>query len=124
MRSAVEIRDSRTVTQEKAYWLLASGLQTVTYATVENINFKSANPSKKCIDCAIPNTGVREVKPLSLPTTPAPSSDEQAALLKGLHEGGNRTVIMSLMPGYADDYVPKQLNRAFPQLLSENSFKA
>ena len=68
----------------------------------------------------------RSQHPLSLPPIPAPSSDEQAALLKGLHERGNRPVILSLMPGYADAYVPKQPNRAFPQLLSElrdeNSF--
>ena len=119
LSSAVEIRDSRTVTQEKAYWLLPSGLKTVTYATVENINFKSAKSMKKGIDCAISHKPVKTVKPLSLPTTPAPSSDEQAALLKGLHESGNRPVILSLMPEYADHYVPKQLNRAFPQLLSE-----
>ena len=119
LSSVVEIRDSRTVTQEKAYWLLPSGLKTVTYATVENINFKSAKSMKKGIDCAISHKPVKTVKPLSLPTTPAPSSDEQAALLKGLHESGNRPVILSLMPEYADHYVPKQLNRAFPQLLSE-----
>ena len=102
LSSAVEIRDSRTVTQEKAYWLLPSGLKTVTYATVENINFKSAKSMKKGIDCAISHKPVKTVKPLSLPTTPAPSSDEQAALLKGLHESGNRPVILSLMPEYAD----------------------
>ncbi len=62
--SAVEMRDSRTVTQEKAYWLLPSGLKTVTYATVENINFKSAKSLKKGIDCAISHTAVKKVEPV------------------------------------------------------------
>ena len=40
----VKLRNSKTVTQEPAYWMLPSGIQKVEYAAVKDINFKSATP--------------------------------------------------------------------------------
>ena len=119
VNSAVEIRNSHTVTQEKAYWLLPSGLKGISYEPVENINFKSAKSLKKDIDCAISLTPNKPTKAMTLPDVQPPSDDELSTLFKGLHESGTRPVILSFILGYAEGYVPRQLNPEYPQLLSE-----
>ncbi|WAR16118.1 LOW QUALITY PROTEIN: hypothetical protein MAR_030712 [Mya arenaria] len=43
----VQIRNSRTVTQEPAYWLLPTSLKGVTYNEVRNIDFSAAKTLKK-----------------------------------------------------------------------------
>ena len=118
--SAVEIRSSRTVTQEKAYWLLPSGTKGINYEQVEDINFKSAKSLKKDIDCAISQTPPnKQTKPMTLPDVPPPTDIELSTLFRGLHEIGTRPVILSFMSDYAEGYVPRQLSSKYPLLLSE-----
>ena len=45
--SIVKVRDSKTVTEEKAYWLLPSPLKNVEYKEIRKIDFTSANKRKK-----------------------------------------------------------------------------
>lgn len=47
IETAVRIEKAKTVTQEKAYWLLPSGIDKVPYAEVQNIDFTSAETKKK-----------------------------------------------------------------------------
>ena len=101
---------SYAVTQEKACWLVPSGLKFISYEPVENSNIKSAKSLKKDIDCASLTPG----KP-----TKATTLTDLATLFKGLHETGTRPVILSFIPGYAEGYVRRQLNPEYPQLLSE-----
>ena len=103
---------SYAVTQEKACWLVPSGLKFISYEPVENSNIKSAKSLKKDIDCASLTPG----KPTKATTLP---DDDLATLFKGLHETGTRPVILSFIPGYAEGYVRRQLNPEYPQLLSE-----
>ena len=39
VESGVRIRDSMTVTQKKAYWVMPNGVKEVQYAPVKDINF-------------------------------------------------------------------------------------
>ncbi|KAL3837633.1 hypothetical protein ACJMK2_022979 [Sinanodonta woodiana] len=47
IETAVRIENAKTVTQEKAYWLLPSSIDKVGYAEVSNIDFTSAENKKK-----------------------------------------------------------------------------
>ncbi|XP_060576835.1 uncharacterized protein LOC132734136 [Ruditapes philippinarum] len=47
IEATVKKRDSKTVTQEKAYWLLPSDSKTISYKEVNEINFVSARTAKK-----------------------------------------------------------------------------
>ena len=96
--SAIEIRSSRTVTQEKAYWLLPSGTKGINYEQVEDITFKSAKSLKKDSDCAISQTPPnKQTKPMTLPDVPPPTDDELTTLFRGMHESGKMPVILSFI---------------------------
>ena len=45
--AAVRIRDSKTVTQEKAYWMLPSALDKVDYVPVSDMDFSSPSTKKR-----------------------------------------------------------------------------
>ena len=49
----VKVRDSKTVTEEKAYWLLPAGGSGATYREVRDIDFTSAKTKKKLLDTSI-----------------------------------------------------------------------
>ncbi|KAK2147469.1 hypothetical protein NP493_3449g00005 [Ridgeia piscesae] len=46
IEAAVKIRNSATVTQSKAYWLMPSGVNKVDYLEVDDINFTSLKTRK------------------------------------------------------------------------------
>ena len=48
--ATVRIRDSKTVTEEKAYWMLPASLKSVPYAEVVDINFTSLDTLKRKFD--------------------------------------------------------------------------
>ena len=50
IEAAVKIRDSKTVTEEKAYWLLPSACKSIEYKDVREISFMSAKMAKKQLD--------------------------------------------------------------------------
>ena len=50
IEAAVRIRETKTVTAEKAYWVLPSSLDKVPYSPVSDIDFTSPQTKKKTID--------------------------------------------------------------------------
>ncbi|XP_077863509.1 uncharacterized protein LOC144347299 [Saccoglossus kowalevskii] len=56
VEATVRIRDSKTVTDEKAYWLLPSSLKSVTYKNMNDIDFTSAKTKKKQLDANSPGS--------------------------------------------------------------------
>ena len=55
VEAAVRIRDSKTVTQEKAYWLLPSAHKDVEYKEVADIDFIAYETLKRKMDYQIDN---------------------------------------------------------------------
>ena len=53
IESIVKIRDSKTVTEDKAYWLLPTPLKNIKYREVRKMDFTSAKSKKKRLDVAI-----------------------------------------------------------------------
>ncbi|KAG1695931.1 Glycine receptor subunit alpha-2 [Nymphon striatum] len=53
IEAASRICSSKTVTQEKAYWLLPSSINKVPYSETHNIDFTSADTKKRKLDSAI-----------------------------------------------------------------------
>ena len=51
--ATVTIRDSKTVTEEKAYWLIPSPVKNIEYKEIKEIDFTSANSKRKKFDAAI-----------------------------------------------------------------------
>ena len=63
IEATVKVRDSKTVTEEKAYWLLPGGVKGVTYSEVSDIDFTSAKTKKKLLDISISSPQTPTVRP-------------------------------------------------------------
>lgn len=117
--TTVKIRDSKTVTQEPAYWLLPATHREVRYREVGEIDFTSALTKKKQLDEAIASgspvsSRVRQPKNIA-----APSHAELDSFFRGLSLGDTKPVVLSLLPPYSDGFVPKQAQVNFPAVLSD-----
>lgn len=53
LEAAVKLRNSKTVTQSKAYWLLPSGMQKIDYKPIRDIDFSSSKTKKRQLDTLI-----------------------------------------------------------------------
>lgn len=69
IEATVKVRDSKTVTQEKAYWLLPSGIKKVEYKTIREIDFKGANSKKRELD--------RKIENINASATPKPTKTKE-----------------------------------------------
>ncbi len=100
----VKLRDSKTVTQEKAYWLLPSCRKNVDYKECKDIDFTSARTLKKKLDQkvdALDATGDSRKDVLSKKKfrarTPYPTEEEVNDLFKSLAIGGAKREYFHLL---------------------------
>lgn len=130
--AVVQLRDSKTVTQEKAYWLLPSSVKGVDYKERCEIDFTSAKSLKRKLDNNIQANGQINSAGGSSRTSASlkvskPTQEEANAFFKALHDCGSRSAILSVMPPFSDNFVPKPVTNVFPQVLTElrdeNTFK-
>ena len=84
-------RDSLTVTDKKAYWVLPTSVKTVQYARVEDINFFKT----PCLTST--------VKPSSVTS---PSETELTNFLNCINDCPSKPVLLSLVPAHSDSHVP------------------
>ena len=78
---AVRLRDSKTCTEEKAYWLIP-GYSQVEYKEIKDIDFSAPKTIKKRLnDMAI---GEEQVSFKRYSTYPSPSDEEKRTLLREL----------------------------------------
>ncbi len=76
IESGVRIRDSMTVTQKKAYWVMPNGVKEVQYAPVRDINFLG----KKRSAAKLASSDFRaSPSPVPSPVTTSPSSSSRAS---------------------------------------------
>ena len=120
VEATVKIRESKTVTQEKAYWLLPTGNQAIEYKPVRNIDFRSSKTLKRQLDTSIacgltPKTPDRK----QLPDIPEPSASELQTLFRSIHETDKKPAILSIIPEFANNYVPTPMTDKFPMVLTE-----
>ena len=117
--ATVKIRDSKTVTQEPAYWLQPATHRHIRYREVGEIDFTSAMTKKKQLDEAIASgspvsSRVRQPKNIA-----APSPAELDSLFHGLSLGDTKPVVLSLLSPHSDLFVPKQAQVSFPAMLCD-----
>ena len=121
VEATVKLRDAKTVTQEKAYWLLPNSVKGVSYKQCREIDFTSATTLKKKLDVVLDNCTVtpsRTGKKTSL-QIPEPTENELSSLFHSLHESGSKPALLALIPSYSEQYVPKPIQGNFPIVLTE-----
>lgn len=147
--ATVRIRDSKTVTDEKAYWLLPATMKSVEYKKVQDIDFTSAVTAKRkftstldamtspCVKnqkthSPLPSTPKQTTvsTPVTLtPKTPGSNPREDKVpeatdedmdfLYKKLFESGAKSAILSIVEPFCDSFVPTATNSDFPKVLTE-----
>ena len=115
--ATVRIRETKTVTQEKAYWMLPTGVKKIAYSQLSDIDFTSAKSKKVLLDKHINNEKVKTVQRNVTVSTPTP--DELDSFFKELSMAGSKPAILSLIPQYSDQYIPAPLSKQFPAVLTD-----
>nr|XP_033940133.1 uncharacterized protein LOC117447530 [Pseudochaenichthys georgianus] len=128
IETAVRIRDAKTVTQEKAYWLLPGSVKDVTPSPVADIDFSSAKTRRNRLSQAIDSLG--DAANLTTTTTTTPpllrhsreipkaTDAEQQSFLASLKSTGRKCAILTISAPHNVDFVPKVTLSTFPKPLS------
>lgn len=107
IKAAVMLRESKTVTESPAYWLLPGGEPKEKYLEVDKIDFHSKVTIKQRLDITLAagkETPYRERQ--NLPNVAEPTDAELNSFLGELHAAGDKPVLLSVMENYAEFYAP------------------
>ena len=107
-----------TCTQEKCEWIIPSYLKSAEYLPLRSIDFTSPQGKKRKLDEAI-NQDDDNGNELSGPSVTKArgkesTDSEMETLFANLSLGGAKPLILSLVPEYSDNYVPKSTLDTFP----------
>ena len=114
-------RNSTTVTQEKAYWSLPPSLKNIEYMPANRVDFSPPAVMRKLMEKSSMDeidTQAREGTSRSKQIS-KPSNLEVNEFLKKVHETGTKSVILSLVAPYSDNFVPASSNVSLPRPLTE-----
>ncbi|XP_033754238.1 uncharacterized protein LOC117337378 [Pecten maximus] len=81
---AYRLSKEKTVTQDKAYWLLPSSLDKVPYSEIRDIDFTTAETQKKQRDSVQNGGSVCKRNTLKLPEVPEPTADDISGFMEAL----------------------------------------
>ena len=99
----VETRESLTVTQMSAYWVMPSAMKSVPYSPVKDIEF--IGKKRK-------NSEVSISPPAAKRLTPPPSNTELSQSFDSLASCSDaNSAVLAVVPPYCDAYVPLSLAR-------------
>ncbi|XP_055487443.1 uncharacterized protein LOC129694714 [Leucoraja erinacea] len=126
--AGVRIRETKTVTQVKAYWMEPTRKQ-VKAAPVTNVDFSSAAMKKKLLDAAIDGTEPRQQQKDrdKAPSLLSPSYRASvylqdkllSTLVLRLSRIATNAAIFSSVEPYAATFVPAETVEAFPPILTD-----
>ena len=111
MEAAVRIREKKTVTQEKAYWLLPTSINKVPYSEVSDIDFTSSKTKKNKLDSSISGHSVESCTPSPQKHNqiPSPTDDEINKFFQKLNISESSASVLSVTKPYNNKFVPKEL---------------
>lgn len=121
IEAGVRLRDSMTVTQKKAYWVIPPAIKDVPYAKVKNMNFQGKSSSwRQTRSLSKSVSPSPSPAPLPAPKKKRPSefTEDFNKFLSDLDACSSKPAILSLIPQFSDKFVPKSLAPDFPSPLS------
>ena len=117
LEALYRIEEVQTCTQQQCEWIIPASLKSVDYLPIKDIDFTSARGKKRKLDDTIDiSETTKEVSVLSLSSKPTNIEMEQ--LFADLNLCGTKPAILSLIPKYSDNYIPKLSLSTFPQPLT------
>lgn len=117
LEALVRIQGQQTSTQHKCQWIMPSFQKNVQYLPIKDIDFTSPKTKKRKLDEAIANTGVSQSAPTQSSQGIITDADI-CAFYDTLSLCGTRPAILSIIPKFSSNYVPKRFLEAFPEPLS------
>ena len=107
-----------TCTEETCRWIIPSYLKNAEYLPIKDIDFTSAQGKKRKLDEAIHQDGNDETSVQQATARGKESTEsEMNVLFANLSLGGTKPLVLSLIQGYSDEYVPKSTLDTFPMPL-------
>ena len=110
-------REKKTVTQEKAYWLVPS-VREAPYAEASDIDFTSAKSKKKKMDSGTSSSPFQESRKPTR-SIPEPTNDELKDFYTAINKSASKPAILCFIEPYAQEYVPKTSTADFPPALDD-----
>ena len=111
------VEEIKTCTQQQCEWIIPSSLKTIEYLPIKEIDFTSAQGKKRKLDEVLECTEIMEKTTVSKGGT-APTDDEMELFFRNLSKCGTKPAILSLIPEYTHNYVPKTSLPNFPEPLT------
>ena len=136
IEAGVRIRDSMTVTQKKAYWVMPPGVKDVPCSKIKDMKFQGKkmalkemkrrsesrsvspflNPSPS--PSPSPSRSPSPMPPSKRQKEFKPSTEELNDFLESLASCSTKPEILSVWPGYCERFVPKSLCPDLPLVLT------
>ena len=113
---AVRLRDSKTCTEEKAYWLIP-GYSLVEYKEIKDIDFSAPKTIKKRLNDMA--NGEEQVSFKRYSTYPSRSDEEKKNFFERINNSGSEPAILSILLGFAKKYEPSVISKKFPTSMSD-----
>ena len=122
LETKVRINGTSTCTQQKCQWVVPTFQKSIPYLPVKEIDFTSAKVKKRKIDDAANSSACASASPSSSlnvqsPVVKPPDANELKSLFKALGECDSKPAVLSLIPEYANRYIPKSRLSNFPKPL-------
>ena len=141
IEAGVRIRDSKTVTDKHAYWIMPNGVKDVHYAPVREMDFIGKKKSQSAMQnlsfsrpslsgdrgrassscergCSSSSGERRRNSKSPTPAFEEATQEESDKLLEMLGTCKSKPVVLSLVEKYASKYAPKALDEDLPICLS------
>ena len=117
VEAGVRLRDSMTVTQKKAYWVIPTSIKEVPYSTIKDIKLRksSLNDSLHSTPSASPTASNVCTKSSVSP----PSVKELESFFNSLSLCSNKPAILSVVKDHSDKYIPTSLASDLPSVLTD-----
>ena len=118
---AVKMRNRRTVTNVAAYWVEPSS-KIVPPKMIEDIDFRSTTKKKRELESEVDGTSATQStqpkKKKATKTIPSPTTEELDIFYQTLNSSPHlkKAGILTILPGYAEQYKPKSLTSPIPLL--------
>ncbi len=119
------MRDSKTVTEKKAYWSIPGTTKGIEYSEIKDIDFTSPETKKKHLhkklswqsECNTERPGKQTSKTTQV--LGSPSDFELDELYAKLSASRSKPSILSIVPPYSQECKPQSLQGVLPMLFSE-----
>ena len=120
VEAVTKIHDNKTVTQEKAYWMLPASCKEVPYKEIADIDSTSPCALSKKFDKRVVDNGNSKIQePKTYSKANYASNEKVSEFYKSLSLCKSKPAIISIIPPYDEKDVPPTITEVYPKMLSD-----